>query len=89
MRRLADGIQLQVARQGLKVVVILAHRRARLQPFRLGRRTARANLDLDQFGSCSHVTYIFYRVEKPGFALRFSPSAFSRVQLLWFLIAKG
>ena len=56
MRRLADGVQLQVARQGLEIVIVLAHGRARLQPFRFGRRTARANLDLDQLRSSSHAT---------------------------------
>ena len=41
VRRLANRMQVQLARQRLQVVIVLAHGRARLQPVRLRRRPAR------------------------------------------------
>src|SRR5208283_663990 len=74
VRRLADGVQLQLARQGLQVVIVLAHGRARLQPLRFGSRTVRSGLDLDEFGSRGHRNPLLYKRAKRFslFALRYS-----------------
>jgi hypothetical protein len=48
VRGLADGMQVEIAGQLLEVVIIVAHRRARLQPVGLGDRLARGKVDLDE-----------------------------------------
>lgn len=54
MRRFADGMEIQTARQLFQVVKGLAHRCARLQPIRLGLGPLRRNVDLDQLWKGSH-----------------------------------
>ena len=55
LRALADGVQTQRTCQPLQRVVILAHRRACLQPLRLGGRRAANGLNLDEFHHVSIV----------------------------------
>src|SRR5271157_5667157 len=79
MRRLADGVQLQLTRQGLQVVIVLAHGCARLQPVRLGRSTERSYIDLDQFGSRSHGMLLLYKPPRDRALLAVRSSLFARL----------
>ncbi len=54
VRRLAYRVQIEFPSQRLEVVIILAHRRTRLQPLRFGSSFAWANLDLYEFGCRCH-----------------------------------
>src|SRR5262249_22079750 len=62
VRGFANRVQVKLARQRLKIVIVLADRRARLQPTRLGSGLARANVDLDEVGRCGHVSALLYRL---------------------------
>jgi hypothetical protein len=68
VRALADGIQLQRAGQPLQAVVVLAHRRARLEPLGLGRRSRAGWGNLHQF---HHVFIVLAaKVPKPWPVIR-------------------
>lgn len=54
MRALADRVQVQIAGQLFQVVIGLAHRRARLQPLRLGGGVPGRKINLDQVSSGGH-----------------------------------
>src|SRR6202011_4607012 len=54
LRRLANCVQIQSPCQLFEVVVIVAHGRAGLQPFRLPLRTPRRKINLDEFYRAGH-----------------------------------
>src|SRR4029077_4732093 len=58
----AHRMQVQCARQFFQLVVIVAHGRARLQPCRLGLRTPRRKIELDEFYRAGH---LLIRCESP------------------------
>ena len=76
LRRLTHGMQLKLARKFLERVIILPHRRARLQPFRLLLWPLRREVNLHEFGcGCGHVL-LFYDASR-----RIGDSPLQRVQV--------
>src|SRR6185437_3520093 len=65
LRRFADGVQLQLTRQLLQLVIVLAHRRASLQPLRLRLRHTWGKIDLYEFGKGCHCWFYCTRRWNP------------------------
>jgi len=66
LRRFANCMQVQSARQALEVMIIVAHGRTCPQPFRLGLRPTGRKVNLDEFYRAGHklLILLLYRCSR-------------------------
>ena len=60
LRRLAHCMEIELPSQLLELVIIIAHRRASLQPLRLRLRNTRGKIDLNELGAGGHSLFLLY-----------------------------